>query len=369
LVPGGRRAGREPGGQEGTKMSWGRVVALGLALCGGVAACAPTSVSLGPSGGFNGNAFDDRRDPSGTPSPSDRLVEVHYHNSRVILGLPRTTDIVHWVQNTYVEPDGTIVRGPKRGGGAEGCCEFNPEPPPVTLSGSDRLVGICGRAAEFVDRLVFAVNQFDANACVSITRGSGGNPFFLPAPPGYAVTGFHGRSGAAVDAIGITAAPDPAATAAPLVEYPIGAAGGWGGEAFADPAAPVGSRVAQVVVQESCFVASIQLVYAPSGATETHGTGSGFCPGTGGWIVAPQAFQMADDEFIVGIRGNAGRVIDRMVINTNKRTLGPFGASDGGNPFTLTAPDGYAVRRLFGRSGDFLDAIGIVAERRFPPNQ
>ncbi|MCY1272143.1 Jacalin-like lectin domain protein [compost metagenome] len=82
-----------------------------------------------------------------------------------------------------------------------------------------------------------------------------------------------------------------------------------------------------------------------------------------GYVVQPQDLALDADEYIVGIQGNSGKYIGSITFFTNKRKFGPFGG-DGGYPFSLMAPSGYQVRGLFGRSGDFMDAVGILAEKK-----
>jgi hypothetical protein len=232
----------------------------------------PPPTRVGAAGGFNGNGFDDN--DSGTSNPGDRMYFIGYHRGGgLLLPHPYPVSFLQYALDTLFGGVASPVRGQTIG--------YHSQPVAYALRDKDRIVGICGQAGEFVDYLSIQVNHFDQNDCTR--RGFGGNPFYLPAPPGYAVRGFFGRSGSVVDAIGIIAEPDPNARDY-LDEYPIGAAGGWGGDGFWDDPPPAGSRVAEIRVAESCYVGSIQLVYAPFGRTFIHG-GSGSCPDNIGHIV------------------------------------------------------------------------------------
>jgi hypothetical protein len=66
------------------------------------------------------------------------------------------------------------------------------------------------------------------------------------------------------------------------------------------------------------------------------------------------------DEYIIGISGQYGGRIDSLRFYTNKKTSRVFGGSGGPVLFGYTAPPGQKVIALFGRSGDNLDAIGVM---------
>ena len=341
--------------------------ALGVGLCAvSLIGCGPYPVSLGPVGGPNGNPFNDRTD-NPTGDANSRLVEIRISKSKVILGLPTLTDIIHFIQNVYVDPSGIVFEGVKHGGGTNGCCETF-VPPLINFKEGQFLIGICGRAAKFVDAIAFITNEYQVDVCVDRAfGGEGGNEFYLFAPPGYKIRQFFGRSGAALDAIGIIAEAEPKLVQAQVSSYPLGASGGWGGNPFADPPVDQAVRVDQIIITESCYVNTIQLVYTingmPAGQTAEHG-GGGNCPfPPPDPIILPQVFKLAADEHLIGVQGYTGTLIDRLEIVTNKRVLGPFGASTEGQRFSLVAPQGYKVRRLFGRSGGFIDSVGIIVER------
>ncbi|SFN27158.1 jacalin-like lectin [Nitrosomonas communis] len=146
--------------------------------------------------------------------------------------------------------------------------------------------------------------------------------------------------------------------------YKLGAVGGWGGTAFEDPLVSASVRVTKIRVTAGCYVYRVKFEYS-SGAKQTDHGGSGpsLCPLSWvGPIAEEQSFDLDQDEFIRGINGRSGRYIDQLEFVTNKRTIGPFGG-DGGEPFYMIAPPDFKVKRLFGRSGAFIDGLGIIVEK------
>ncbi len=342
-----------------------------------LSACSPGPQHLGPIGGPGGNDFDEYKDGPVVPSGTE-LAAIDAPASCNICGLPKPSGIEHYVQSKYITSTGNQYLGAKHGGGADGC-GYPGEPfcirgSPQTLGNGEFLTGIYGRAGEFVDRLFLITSRSDYSSFDQIEQAaeqiqSGGNPFFLLAPPGYKIREWFGRSGAAVDAIGIIVEPEASLPKTGYQQYKLGAVGGWGGEAFADQQVAPQASVSKIKVTDGCYVYRVKFEYSDGGQTDHGGPGPLLCPGIGGVIVTEKEFVLASDEFIQGIQGRSGRYIDSMSFTTNKRVIGPLGG-DGGETFSLTAPPGYKVKRLFGRSGAFLDAVGIVVETAgFPPNQ
>lgn len=101
-----------------------------------------------------------------------------------------------------------------------------------------------------------------------------------------------------------------------------------------------------------------------AGPPVTHGgQGVGTCLGTPLPTSTKTQATLAPGEFIHSVLGRAGRYVDGITFVTNQRSIGPSGSSSNGEPFELRAPNGYQIRRLFGRAGAFVDAIGIVVEK------
>jgi hypothetical protein len=297
------------------------------------------------------------------------------------LGIP--TEVEHYIQNEYVFIGDALdtFKGEKHGDGPTWSgfpAEF--VVCPVYRPFEGYVVGVIGKAGEYIDDLGFITTDFFGDPTKSgftsfdeienwaNSLNGGGNAFFLIAPPGYKIRRFFGRSGAAVDAIGIVAEEDTHVSKTEwLPWYKLGAAGGWEGNPFSDPPVDLYTRVTKISVTIDCHVTHIHLEYTDAPATD-HGnyTNNLSCPGTSGWISQTFEQVLDSDEFITGIRGRAGKYLDNITFVTNKRVFGPFGGA-GGNPFNLYVPAGYQVRRLWGRSGDVIDAIGVYAETLTPP--
>ncbi|KAK9922531.1 hypothetical protein M0R45_030993 [Rubus argutus] len=80
---------------------------------------------------------------------------------------------------------------------------------------------------------------------------------------------------------------------------------------------------------------------------------------------------LGPNEFIKTISGHYGMadwmsgrpvVIRSLKFQTNMKAYGPFGEELGSDRFTLIVKDGDKIIGFFGRSGEFLDAIGIHVE-------
>jgi hypothetical protein len=166
-----------------------------------------------------------------------------------------------------------------------------------------------------------------------------------------------------LDAVGVHAEEESTLPKAGFARYKLGAVGGWDGTPFEDPPVNPAVRVTKIRVTAGCYVYRIKFEYSGGvGTTDHGGSGPALCPGTGGYIVQEQSFDLAQDEFIRGINGRSARYIDQLEFVTNKRTIGPFGG-DGGEPFYLIGPADFRVKRLFGRAGAYIDGIGIIVEK------
>lgn len=133
-----------------------------------------------------------------------------------------------------------------------------------------------------------------------------------------------------------------------------GPSGGAGGIEFVDDVLDTDARIKEVRVRAGNRIDSVQIVYQKAdGSTnekEQHG-------GEGGRL---QVFILDDDEFITGISGRAGTVVDSLIIETNKQTSPRYGGNGGGIDFSYNAPDGTEISGFMGRAGRLLDAIGVL---------
>ncbi len=131
-------------------------------------------------------------------------------------------------------------------------------------------------------------------------------------------------------------------------------AGGRGGGGFSDPEPQPGTRVAEVHVRSGDHVDSVQMLLAlPDGRTimtPRHG-------GSGGRL---DIFRLDPGEYVTGLSGRCGDVIDSLRIQTNRRTSQLFGGRGGDRDFVIGVPAGTQAVGFTGRAGDFLDAVGLA---------
>jgi hypothetical protein len=130
--------------------------------------------------------------------------------------------------------------------------------------------------------------------------------------------------------------------------------GGSGGRSFSEPELPEGARVMEVRVRSGEFVDSVQMVYMLAGGRTETGPRRG---GSGG---RNSSFRLDSDEYITGISGRYGDLIDSLRIHTNKRTSPLFGGRGGERDYRIDVPAGYQAIGFAGRSGSYLDAIGLA---------
>lgn len=139
----------------------------------------------------------------------------------------------------------------------------------------------------------------------------------------------------------------PAAFAQPIeLEGP---SGGTGGQPF-DDAVPVPQPglPTQLVFRSGSYIDSLQFSY-DNGVSLKHG-------GNGGQ--QQTTWNLVACEIVTNINGKYGSYVDSMSISTNKRK-GQFGGSGGDAPYNYTAPPNFAIVGFAGRSGNYIDAIGV----------
>ncbi|CAN4093857.1 unnamed protein product [Withania somnifera] len=81
----------------------------------------------------------------------------------------------------------------------------------------------------------------------------------------------------------------------------------------------------------------------------------------------------ASREYLTGIKGTLGYyaghlVVKSLIFTTNLKCYGPVGSEAGGTPFTLLLKGG-AIMGFHGRSGAYLDAIGVYVQHVIAPTQ
>jgi hypothetical protein len=144
-----------------------------------------------------------------------------------------------------------------------------------------------------------------------------------------------------------------------MATFRYGPSGGRGGYEFSDDALlEEGSKVVAVNIRSKRLVDAIQIVYrSANGAVHP----LEFQGGPGGDLLP---FPLDDDEFITGISGRYGVVVDSIRIHTNKQTSNRFGGDGGVSEYRYDAPDGAEIVGFFGRAADVIDAIGVIIRSR-----
>jgi hypothetical protein len=136
---------------------------------------------------------------------------------------------------------------------------------------------------------------------------------------------------------------------------PVGPSGGGGGGPFADPFDSF--RVVRVTIRSGAFVDAVQMTHERvDGSLVTFP----FHGGVGG---GEQTLDLFAGEHIIRIDGRFGQFVDSINIHTDRgRTLS--GGGDGGvMGYEYNAPPGFEIEGFIGRSGIFIDAIGVILRR------
>lgn len=292
-----------------------------LALC--TPGFAQTISQTNIVGGSGGNAFQDSSIPA---------------NARVSEVIVSAGTFIDAVQLVYGTPDGRTVTSDLHGGSGGTRNTFR-------LGPDEYLIGISGRYGRNIDSLRLHTNKRTS----PVYGGSGGaNDFRIEIPSGNQVVGFIGRSGRLVDAIGLLYAPNFL-----QISGQTRIAGGSGGNGFMDTEIPWGSRLTEIRIHAGKFVDGIQAVYTlPDGSLFE----APFHGGSGG---NRSVFRLEANEYVTGISGRHGEYIDSLRIHTNKRTSPQYGGSGGRSDYRIDIPAGNQGVGLIGRSGRYLDAIGL----------
>jgi hypothetical protein len=300
-------------------------------------------------GGPGGNAFSDFQPPTGA-----RVAEVRV----------RSGNMVDSVQMVYALADNSTVVGPRHGGSGGNNNSFR-------LDGDEYIIGLAGRYGDYLDALRIITNKR-----TSPTYGGRGGrtDFRVDVPSWNMALGFAGRAGQYVDALGLVYAAiysqqnrylAGTISARPGRLQQTAIVGGNGGSAFADQNVTTGARISEIRIRSGERVDSLQVVYMLSNGTLQEGPRHG---GTGGNAFV---FTFDPDEYLVGISGRTGQMVDSIRIITNKRTSLTFGGRGGDRDFQINIPSGSTAIGFAGRSGNMIDAIGLTCvanttNRRLP---
>ena len=312
------------------------LISILAVLCGSGWALAQQTAVTEIAGGPGGYPYSDA-----DPDPGSRIVEVQV----------RSGDFVDAVQFIFMLSDGRTVEGPRHGGEGGGLNVFRLDP-------DEYLIGISGRSGKYIESIQFATNK----RVSPVFGGRGGERDFHIEIPGNAqVTGFVGRAGEYLDAVGLTftrfrrefnssfgGGPQPGQTSI---------AGGPGGAEFYDQDIPDEARIVEVRIEAGDFVDAVQMVYGfpdnrPAEAAR-HG-------GVGGH---PVSFRLERGEYIVGLAGRCGKYVDSVRILTNRRMSPQFGGNGGEHEYRIEVPDGNQAVGFIGRAGEYIDAIGLTFSR------
>jgi hypothetical protein len=275
------------------------------------------------TGGTGGKAFQD------TSIPSDaRILEV-----RIFAG-----NFIDGVQLVYSLPDSRTATSTLHGGAGGNVNTFR-------LDANEYIVGISGRYGKYIDSL-----RIHTNRRMSPIYGGagGGEDYRIDVPSGNQAVGFIGRSGRYVDALGLAFAPTYLKAAGQT-----NITGGSGGTDFLDSEIPVGARITEIRVRTGRYIDGIQAVFLLPDGSIYEGP---FHGGSGG---SSNVFRLEKNEYVTGISGRCGEYIDSLRIHTNKRTSALFGSSGGIQNFRIDVPSGNQAIAFTGRSGQYLDAIGL----------
>jgi hypothetical protein len=127
---------------------------------------------------------------------------------------------------------------------------------------------------------------------------------------------------------------------------------------FVTPSTLDGRRVVELRVRSGDFIDAIQVVYQTSSGqiieTDRHG-------GPGG---VADVFKFDPDEYIVEIKGKYGAYVDSLEMKTSKGRIKRWGGNGGVVDYIYIAPAGHIIQGFFGRSGAFVDNIGVIYYQR-----
>jgi hypothetical protein len=140
----------------------------------------------------------------------------------------------------------------------------------------------------------------------------------------------------------------------------MGPSGGHGGSDFKD-VVPEGARIVELRVWAGDVIDAIQIVYQDSAGNKVE------LPKRGGKGGKLNSVAFGSGEFIYEISGKYGEKVDSLTIRANFKAdrFDPhFGGGGGDVLYKYTAPQGMEIMGLCGRSGDKIDAIGIIVRPR-----
>jgi hypothetical protein len=140
-----------------------------------------------------------------------------------------------------------------------------------------------------------------------------------------------------------------------LAQQPLSTAvvGRQRGTPFSDMEIPSRGRVSEVYVFSEDYICAVQVQFAFSDNR------AWMSPRRGGRGCQLNSFHLDLDEYIVGISGRYDAHVNSLQIHTNKRMSPLFGGSGGTQEYRIDLPAGNQAVGFVGRSGHYLNAIGL----------
>ncbi len=138
-----------------------------------------------------------------------------------------------------------------------------------------------------------------------------------------------------------------------------GPSGGIGGGRVGEQCWSAGTKISRVVVHSGRFVNGIQL-YVTGRGNSCNPNDRQLGKSMGGNGGSSQALTLACDEDIKMIYGKYSEYVEHLTIVTTKNRYLNIGGPGGTMDFYYIAPPGYVITDIWGRSGLYIDAIGVV---------
>ncbi|XP_075090037.1 uncharacterized protein LOC107786447 isoform X3 [Nicotiana tabacum] len=323
-------------------------------------------------------------------------------------------DFIHSIIFRTITEQGSTIDSPKFGGdGGRRDKVVIKASPLVYLTGIKGTFGRCG-SYSVIKSLCFITNAQNYGPFGS----EAGTPFSLVIKEGGAIEGFHGHCGAYLDAIGVYLQKlTPPASAhepedktiepnEPMVEEIIethdGSGSGdhkkgkitkyesklptmenqvsydqadsilvepWGGNiGGSEWNYKLKSPIKEILIAHGDVIDSIMFRTITEQGTTIDSPKFG---GNGGRIYKV-VIEATPLEHLTGIKGtfecfDGHSVIKSLCFITNANNYGPFGSEAGGTPFSLVMKEGVAIVGFHGRSGLYLDAIGVYLQKLASP--
>ncbi len=134
----------------------------------------------------------------------------------------------------------------------------------------------------------------------------------------------------------------------------VGPSGGAGGGPFADPQELNTIKVVRITIRSGAYVDAVQMTLErPDGSLITFDHHGGFGGGE-------QNFDLEAGEHVTSIDGRYGAYVDHINIHTDHGRVLSGGGGGGVEGYSYTAPPGFEIAGFIGRSGAYIDAIGVL---------